>query len=183
MTARLFITTVAIAAATLAAAAAAPDGPIISVRESGGDYTVSAEFTVPQPAAVARGVLTDYANIPRFMPAVRKSLVLSQEPGRARVEQEAVSKFVWFSKEVYLVLDIEEVADAIRFRDDCSRSFERYEGAWTLSPRATDTMIRYQLTARPAFNVPGFVLKKLLNRDAGVMIARLRAEIARAAAE
>jgi hypothetical protein len=178
MTARVLMTSVAILGATLAVGAAAPEAPAITVHEADGAYAVSAEFTVPQTPTVARAVLTDYANIPRFMPDVRKSLVLAREDGHVRVEQEAVSKFVWFSKQVHLVLDVQESADTIRFRDDCFKSFERYEGSWTLAPRDTGTVIRYELTARPAFSVPGFVLRKLLNRDATVMIDRLRSEIA-----
>ena len=163
------------AAATIAAAA---DAPIISVREAGGTYTVSAHFTVTEPDALVREVLTDYANIPRFMPDVLFSEVLLRQDGYARVRQEAVSKYLMFSKRVHLVLDIEESAGAIRFRDRCNESFSVYEGAWTIARGADVTEITYELTARPAFSVPGFVLRKLLDRDAVRMIERLRAEIA-----
>jgi hypothetical protein len=112
------------------------------------------------------------------MPDVRTSEVLEREDGYARVEQEAISRFMLFSKRVHLVLDVDEGAGVIRFRDRCKKSFEQYEGGWTITADAGHTEIAYELIARPAFAVPEFVLRKLLNRDARVMIDRLRAEIA-----
>jgi len=64
------------------------------------------------------------------------------------------------------------------FRDRCGRSFSQYEGAWRLSPQDGQTVITYELVAEPSFDVPGFVLKRLLRRDSTQMIDRLRREIA-----
>lgn len=177
MTVRILLTGAWLLTATLMVAATPAEDEVISVRERGGVYMVAARFTVPQAPAVVRSVLTDYANIPRFMPDVRTSRVLDRQEGHVRVEQEAVSKYLMFSKRVHLVLAVEEGADVIRFRDQCNRSFAEYEGAWTIGDRAGGTELTYELTARPAFGVPGFVLRKLLDRDARVMIGRLRAEI------
>ena len=160
------------------AVAAAGSAPAISVEEARGAYTVTARFTVAEAEAVVRAVLTDYANIPRFMPGVRSSEVLHRQDGVVRVRQEAVSKYMMFSKRVRLLLEVEESAGVIRFRDSGNESFALYEGAWIIERRGDLTEIRYELTAQPAFSVPGFVLRKLLNRDAGVMIEQLRAEIA-----
>jgi ribosome-associated toxin RatA of RatAB toxin-antitoxin module len=173
----LLWTGVAILAATLDATAATGSEPVVSVRERDGAYVIAASFTVPAGAAVVRDVLTDYASIPRFMPGVETSRVLDRGDGRLRVEQEAVSRYMMFSKRVHLVLDIEEDVDAIRFRDRCNRSFSLYEGVWTIATTGTSTELTYELTAKPAFGVPGFVLRKLLDRDARAMIDGLRDEI------
>jgi uncharacterized membrane protein len=163
--------------------ARAQENPAISVSETDGDYVVSARFLIDQPPEVVRQVLTDYPNIPRFMPDVRTSIVLERGEGRTRVEQEAVSKLLLFSKTIHLVLDVDEGDPVITFRDRCGRSFRHYEGSWTLRSHGDRTEVTYALVARPAFAVPGFVLRKLLNRDAIVMVDRLRTEIlARAAA-
>jgi carbon monoxide dehydrogenase subunit G len=178
LTARVLWAGAAILTAALGAAAATGPEPVVSVRERGGAYVVAARFSVPAPAAVVREVLTDYANIPRFMPGVETSRVLDRADGVVRVEQEAVSKYMMFSKRVHLVLDVEESADVIRFRDRCARSFDQYEGAWTMAAGQGLTEITYALTARPAFGVPGFMIRRLLERDARVMIDGLRTEIA-----
>jgi uncharacterized membrane protein len=178
MTARALLTSVAAIAVTLAATTAAAQPPMTSVRQAGGEYMVSATFTVPGPARVAREVLTDYPNIPRFMPDVRSSVVVEHRDGFSRVRQEAVPQFMWFSKEISLLLDVDEGAEVLRFRDRGNTSFARYDGSWTMTARGDQTELTYQLTARPAFSVPGFVLRKLLKRDAVAMIDRLRSEIA-----
>ena len=177
ITAAPFWTAVALLGATLGAAASGPE-PVVSVRERGGAYTVVASFRVPGTPLVAREVLTDYANIARFMPGVEKSQVRARSEGLVHVEQEAVSKYMMFSKRVHLLLEVQEGPDVIRFRDRCNRSFEHYEGAWTIAAREDATEIGYELTARPAFGVPGFVIRRLLERDARAMIDGLRAEIA-----
>jgi ribosome-associated toxin RatA of RatAB toxin-antitoxin module len=150
----------------------------VTVREEQGVYTVTARFLVAQPPSVVLVVLTDYEQIPRFMPDVRTSTVRERGSGWAVVEQEAVSAFMMFSKRVHLILEIEERADALIFRDRCGRSFSRYEGAWRLSQQDGQTVITYELVAEPSFDVPGFVLKRLLRRDSTQMIDRLRLEIA-----
>ena len=177
MRAHLLLTSVAVLAATLVIRAA--DAPVVRVQEdSSGAFVVTARFQVAEAPDTARAVLTDYANIPRFMPDVRASEVIDRQDGLVRVSQEAVSEYLFFSKRVHLTLDVEEGAQTIRFRDRCNKSFHVYEGAWTLTPHEAGTELAYELTAKPAFSVPGFVIRKLLNRDARVMIERLQTEIA-----
>ena len=156
--------------------------PQVSVREEHGTYSVRARFEVPQAAHVALAVLTDYEQIPRFMPDVRTSVVLERTPGRVLVEQEAVSQFMMFSRKVHLVLEVTEEGDTIRFVDRCGKSFTTYAGVWRAIQKDGGTMVTYELTARPAFDVPEFILKRLLKRDSGQMIDRLRREIAARAA-
>lgn len=161
-----------------AVAAAAGEDPRVSVQEmANGTYRVSARFNVAAPAAVAREVLIDYAGIPRFLPDVRSSRVVERTEGRALVEQEAVSKFMFFSKRVHLVLDVEEGADVIRFRDQCGKSFALYEGSWTIVARGSGVELAYELTAQPTFDVPLFVIRKVLSADAREMAERLRTEM------
>ncbi len=164
---------------------AADDGAqhrAVTVREERGTYSVTASFHVPQDAAVALAVLTDYEQIPRFMPGVRTSTVVERSAGRAVIEQEAISRFMMFSKRVHLVLDIVEGPDTVRFRDRAGDSFVRYEGAWRLCVDDGRTRIVYELTAQPSFDVPRFLLTRLLKRDSGEMIDSLQREIAARAA-
>ncbi len=153
-----------------------PD-PIITVHEAEGVFTVSARFHVPQAPAAVLAVLTDYEAIPRVMPDVTRSVVLSRSADHVVVEQEAVSKVLFFSKTVKLVLDVREGAHDLRFRDVGGESFELYEGAWHVRRHGNATVVTYQLRARPAFEVPDFLVKRLFRRDAGQLIARLRQAI------
>ena len=171
---------VALPGARLAAAGDPAPPPEVSVREQRGTYTVTARFEVAQASSVVLAVLTDYADIPRFMPDVKKSVVIERTPGRLLVEQEAISKFMLFSKRVHLLLEVTETVDAIRFEDRCGKSFTSYAGSWrTIALDGGGTSVSYELVARPGFDVPEFILRRLLKRDSGEMIDRLRAEMAR----
>lgn len=161
-----------------AAGAAGQEQPDVAVHELGGVYVVEAQFQVEQPAAVVLAVLTDYERIPDFMPHVRTSVVRARFEGGALVEQEAVSRVLMFSKRVHLLLEVQESEDTLRFRDSCGRSFTQYDGAWMVEARDGKTVVTYELRARPSFDVPGFLLTKLLKRDSARMIERLRAEMA-----
>jgi ribosome-associated toxin RatA of RatAB toxin-antitoxin module len=168
---------VAFSAAAMPATAGAQNGPPVTVTEDNGIYSVAAMFTVPQAGSFAIAALTDYARIPRFMPEVRTSNVLERGGDRVVVEQEAVARFMMFSKRVHLVLEVHEGRGAIRFRDRCGKSFARYEGVWTIAERDGKTHVTYELSAKPSFDVPEFLLTRLFRRDASQMIERLKAEI------
>jgi ribosome-associated toxin RatA of RatAB toxin-antitoxin module len=155
-----------------------PPAPDVTVREERGVYSVSARFVVPQSSRVALAVLTDYERIPSFMPGVKTSTVLERRGETVVVEQDGVSHLMMFSKTVHLVLEITEGADTLRFRDRSGHSFARYEGAWRLCAVAGGTEVAYTLTAQPSFDVPGFILKRLLKRDSAQMIEGLRREMA-----
>lgn len=159
----------------LSTEAPAPD---VTVREERGVFSVSARFNVPQPPPVALAVLTDYEAIPRFLPDVKTSIVRERTAAGLVVEQEAVAKMMLFSKRVHLVLEITQEDGIIRFRDRCGGSFVKYEGTWRLVSANGGTAIHYTLAAQPSFDVPEFILKRLLKRDAGRMIERLAREMA-----
>jgi ribosome-associated toxin RatA of RatAB toxin-antitoxin module len=152
----------------------------VTVREQDGIYHVAATFTVPQTIPVVFAVLTGYEQIPRYMPDVRSSRVIERGEGHAVVEQEAVARVMMFSKRIHLVLDVREGSQTIRFRDRCGKSFAHYEGAWTLDAKSPERVeVRYELAAKPSFDVPEFLLKRLLKRDAQEMIRRLQDEMTR----
>jgi carbon monoxide dehydrogenase subunit G len=162
------------------AAASADDASSqVSVREEDGLYTVAARFRVDAPPQAVLAVLTDYERIPAFMPGVKSSVVLERHDGHVVVEQDAVSRFMFFSKRVHLMLEVQQEAGVIRFRDRSAASFSRYEGSWHVSPDQGSSLVSYDLVASPSFTVPRALLSRLLKRDSAEMITQLRVEIAR----
>ena len=181
--ARQFCVGAALAALAATAASAAESQPTsVTVREDRGVYRVAASFVTPQSGAAAHDVLTDYEAIPRFMPDVRSSRIVERRAASIVVEQEAVARVLFFSRRIHLLLEVHAEPGRIRFRDHCGQSFTRYEGVWTLSEREGHAVVTYELLARPAFDVPEFLLTRLLKRDADRMIGRLQTEIAARAA-
>jgi carbon monoxide dehydrogenase subunit G len=172
---RLFLAALVLTA--MSAGAAEEQQTVVS--EDNGVYTVNASFTVVQSPAAAIAVLTDYEHLSRFMPGLQKSSVVGRTGSRVTVEQEAVAKFLAFSKQICLLLDIDESPLALKFTDRAGKSFTRYDGAWHVSTLHGRTLVSYTLVAKPAFSVPEFILSRLLKRDAGRMIGALQAEIGR----
>jgi ribosome-associated toxin RatA of RatAB toxin-antitoxin module len=165
-----------VAALVLPAAAQTPV-PAASVREAHGVYTVTAEFSVAESAEIVRAVLTDYERIPKFLPSVEKSVIVTREPGHAVVEQQVAGRMMMFSKRIHLRLDIHEDETSIRFTDLCKRHFSAYDGEWRIEGQGLRTIVRYQLAANPSFAVPGFVLSRALKHDAEQLIGALRTEM------
>jgi ribosome-associated toxin RatA of RatAB toxin-antitoxin module len=175
---RGFVVTAFLALSSVALSGATTTAGPVSVRQEQGFYRVSATFETRQGTSIARAVLTDYEQIPRFMPDVRSSRVVSRDPQQVVVEQEAVARVLFFSKKVHLRLVVRETDTTISFRDASGESFARYEGTWTLREEQGRAIIGYELVAKPAFDVPDFILSRLLRRDADRMIANLLAEMA-----
>jgi carbon monoxide dehydrogenase subunit G len=175
--ARRFLFVLALLIAALPGAAQAQGQPQVIVSAERGVYTVAAAFTVKQPVATVIGTLTDYDRIPRFMPEIEVSIVRERGDHSVVVEQEATARFMLFSRRVHLVLDVQLQSHAIRFQDRCGKSFVRYQGAWVLTEQGDETTITYELSANPRFEVPEFLLKRLMKRDAVQMIARLKREM------
>ena len=161
----------------IGAAGSAADEPLLTVTVSGGVYRVVATFSVPQTPDTAIGVLTDFERIPEYVPDMKASTVVERTDTDTVVEQEAVATFMMFSRRIHLVLHVSEAAGRITFRDECGKSFAVYEGSWVVKPAANGSTITYRLAAKPAFDVPGFVLKRLLKRDASDLIERIKVEI------
>jgi len=175
---RFLLAAAAVAMAASLVIAESGNGLRVDVTEANGVYIVSAAFAVNEPPDAVMAVLTDYARIPSYMPDVEISRVLERTPSGVLVEQQAVSKFMMFSKRVHLVLDVREGPGQVKFRDRCGKSFSAYEGSWTVSEHDSVTVVDYRLSARPSFDVPAFMLKRLLKRDASDLIDRITAEIA-----
>jgi hypothetical protein len=157
--------------------ASGPVPGVAAVREEHGVYHVAATFAIAQPIAIAHAVLTDYEQIPRYMPDVRTSRIVERADTHTVVEQEAVARVLFFSKRIRLLLDVHEEPAMIRFRDRSGDSFKRYEGVWRLMEQDGQTLVAYELRAEPAFDVPEFLLTRLLRRDADRLMERLQAEM------
>jgi carbon monoxide dehydrogenase subunit G len=174
---RLFLCAVLVTITTGVSSAGSGTVPRVSVTESNGVYRVTASFMIDESPQAVIDVLTDYERIPTYMPDIEISKVLERTPTTTVVEQQAVSKFMMFSKRVHLLLDVRENGNMVQFRDRCGKSFVTYEGAWTISEHDSVTVVDYQLNAKPMFEVPAFMLKRLLKRDSDLLIDRIKAEI------
>jgi hypothetical protein len=75
-----------------------------------------------------------------------------------------------FSRTVHLLLDVEETDSTIRFRDACHKSFEVYDGSWTITPQEAGTELttrRLNALIRPSVPSDPFRSRPPLPRMAG----------------
>lgn len=171
---KLILTTI-ISAITLADPASVSR---VEVTEAGGVYSVTASFAVSEAPEAVMSVLTDYERIPHYVPDMEISRVVERTAAGMVVEQQAVSKFMMFSKRVHLLLEVREGVGTVHFTDRCGKSFSAYAGSWLVTQHDSLTVVDYQLRATPTFEVPTFVLKRLLKRDSAQLIDRIKVEIA-----
>jgi ribosome-associated toxin RatA of RatAB toxin-antitoxin module len=167
---------VALVAVLCAAAPSADGGSPVTVTQHAKAFHVVARFAVPQTAAVVHEVLTDYDRIPEFAPGVKVSKVVERGADAVLVSQDAVAKFLMFSRRIHLELQVKDAIDTISFQDRSGESFERYEGEWRIDPESGEagTIVSYDLVATPKFDVPGALLKHLFERDSATMVRRLQ---------
>lgn len=143
-------------------------------------YTVRGAFVVAAPPALAWQVLTDYDGLARFVEDLRASRVRERSADGLFLEQEAVGKFLLFRRRARVLLRVRETAGArIEFEDVLGVDFERYRGAWTLSPEPSGTQVRYELEARPRKAAPGPVARRALRGGARDLLDQVRREILR----
>jgi hypothetical protein len=112
------------------------------------------------------------------MPQIRSSIVVEREAGRTVVEQEAVTRFLAFSRRVHLLLEISSGPNTLAFRDLCGQSFTRYEGQWHVLSRDDGSEVRYTLVATPKFDAPEALVTRVMRRDSTRMMQQLRNRMA-----
>jgi ribosome-associated toxin RatA of RatAB toxin-antitoxin module len=158
----------------------ADGGAGVTVTQRADGFHVAARFAVPQSAGAVHDVLTDYDRIAEFAPGVKASKVLERRTDGVLLSQDAVAKFMVFSRRIHLELEVKDGVDTISFQDRSADSFTRYEGEWRIDPEAATggTIVCYDLVAAPKFQVPGALLKHLLERDSTAMVRRLQQAIA-----
>jgi len=67
---------------------------------------------------------------------------------------------------------------AVRVIDRNAIGFTVFDESWALLPAGCGTTLPYDLTARPDFGVPEFIIRRRLKRNASGMLARMPVESA-----
>jgi len=154
----------------------------LTVSEKDGRYQVRGGFTVEASVDTAWAVLTDYEGIPRFVKAMRSSVVERGPSGARQIRQEAVQRVLLLRKTVHVALEVEEDRpQRVGFKDVLKRDFELFEGAWTIEPRGDSLTVRYALDAKPMSQAPGLIGRMVMSGSAHDQLEQVRAEILRRA--
>ena len=155
-------------ASTAAVPAASTQPAPVSVRGDRGVYRVAATFATPQPIAVALAVLTDYEQIPALH--ARRP----QQP-RPRARRRPRRRRAGSGGALDVLLQAGppgargagSAGEHPLPRSLRARASSATKGTWTLREQDGHAVIGYELLAEPGFDVPEFMLTRLLKRDAG----------------
>lgn len=98
--------------------------PQITTRESAGVQSVTAKFEIPQTDSVALAVFSEYEQFSRYMPDVRKSVIIVRDRGGCLLSRSGLAVHDVF-QEVHLILEVVEEVNSIRFRRERAESHAR----------------------------------------------------------
>ncbi len=143
-------------------------------------YELEGRFTVPVSRETAWAVLTDYENIPSFVPSMRYSTLKERGAESALLEQESVGKAFIFRHTIHVLLEVREQSRRrVSFRDVSRACFESYEGEWRLEDAPRETTIIYRLAVTEGPALPRFVPKSAVRKAARTLLNDVALEMAR----
>ncbi len=158
----------------------AADVSVSLITEDQDICRVEGQFFVAAPLSTVWEVLTDYNRIGEFVPFMKRSNVKETLEKRLLVEQEALARFFFFVRRMYVLLAMQEVPlKRILFRDVSQKDFELYEGSWLIEPSPQGIWVRYKVRAKPNFSVPGFVAREMFRKTARGLLKAVQIEILR----
>jgi hypothetical protein len=137
------------------------------VTRDAGSYRVDASADLDADEAIVWGTLTDYEKLPQFVPGIRSVRVLAthDQAGKQRllIEQAGELRFLFFSRRVAVLLDVEQQprtrvdARALprpRGSDAGEESLHQFEGTYTLISIPGGVRLGYRAQFTPEFALP-----------------------------
>jgi len=129
-------------------------------------FEVNASGFVSVPPPQAWQVLTDYEHLAAFVPGMTYSKVLSRGENEATLEQESRGNFLFLSRTVRVVVQVNELPFSDIDVKLISGDMKYYRAHWTLTPAEQDgrsgTLIAYAGVMEPAFFIPPLVGPRLV---------------------
>ena len=143
----------AIVALAVVSAASAQTSPVrnIDVVYENATYVVNAEMYAPVSQDVVWEVLTDFANMQKWVPNVVESRIVKPGEKQLTVEQHGNAKFAGLSfgytSQREMVLNPQQTIQATQVKG----SLRKMQSLMTLSPEAGGTKMQYRLEVVPNF--------------------------------
>ncbi|MEO7497374.1 MAG: SRPBCC family protein [Massilia sp.] len=134
--------------------------------DGGHVYSVGASGVVAAAPAKVWKILTDYERMPEFVPDMRSARVLARDSYRVTLEQTGVARFLFFRRDIHLVVQILEQPMSRIDVGLVSGDMRLYHCRWELQPLdAGGTRIVYSGQLAPKFYVPGMLGANMIRSD------------------
>jgi carbon monoxide dehydrogenase subunit G len=158
-------------------------------------YRVDATADLAASPSLVWQTLTDYENLPRFIPGIRRVTLVSvaQEGGRQRlrVEQTGELSLFFFTQRVAVLLDVVQQPrtriDTVAVPHAGDAGVRSFEGSYTLQSAGSGARLTYHARIVPDFLLPPLVdawlLRRTLQPQFDAMLAEIERRRSRADAE
>lgn len=155
-------------------------------------YRVEASADIEAEPALVWATLTDYEGLPGFVPGISSVRVrqVTEEAGRRRllVEQSGELRFLFFSRRVAVLLDVDQQpmtrvhARALprpQPADGDESALDDFEGTYTLVPIAGGVRLAYRARFAPGFALPPLLGRLAIRRTMQAQFEAMLEEIER----
>lgn len=145
--------------------AGAEEAPAVSARVVGAGVEVSSSIVLPIKPCAAYAMLTDYADLPKFIPGMLSSQYRRIAKHRVRVMQVGEVQVFIFHVRMQSLLDMHEEPDhRIQFRQ-ISGDFVAYSGEWDFSAEGDGVRVDYRARMKFKSYVPLPLARSILKHD------------------
>ena len=171
---------VASAAAALTGGALA-DSPVraVDVTRDGDAYVLKAEISAPVAPAVAWEVLTDFANMARWVPNVGDSRIVRPGAANLTIEQRGTVKFAGMNFDYISLREVELTAKTTIRSTQVKGSMKKQSSLMKLVPKGTGTLMQYKLELIPSFMTSTVMSEDLLKQEVVDQFTAIVAEMLR----
>jgi ribosome-associated toxin RatA of RatAB toxin-antitoxin module len=138
----------------------------VSVERLGEYFKVDASVILPVPRCQAFALLTDYASLPDFIPGMIKISFERLSKSKVKVRQLAVTEVLFFSIEMDLLLEMEEIPDRLILFKLIEGNMDAYSGVWSLLEVPEGTRLRYSASLKFDRYIPTFPGRAMLADEA-----------------
>jgi ribosome-associated toxin RatA of RatAB toxin-antitoxin module len=156
-------------------------GPVseVAVTRLGEGYLVQVRMEVMGHQRLTWQVLTDYENLPLFVPGMLSSRIVSRNGDPMLLEQKGESGVLFFRVVTKTVSRIVETPQSeIRF-DLVSGNLKRMQGSWTLIPHDHATIVNYRAELTPELPLPPLIGPAVMSQNVKTMVEGVAREIER----
>jgi len=142
----------ALVACALAASASA-ESPVrsVDVTYDGDTYILNAQMFAPVPQAIAWDVLTDFANMAKWVPNVVESRIVKPGDKQMTIEQKGNAKFAGLSFSYTSLREIVLNPQATILSTQVKGSMKKQVSLMTLSSEGDGTKMQYRLELLPSW--------------------------------
>lgn len=154
------------------------DGP-----DGGKAYRIAASGDVAAAPALAWRILTDYDHLAEVVPDLKSARVLARDGDKVIVEQVGAARFLFFSRDIRLVVQVHEQAPHKIDVSLVEGDMKVYRSSWELVPlESGGTRVIYRAAIEPAFYVPQAIGTNLVRQDIARMMTAVLKRIEQPAA-